>query len=233
MFGTGVLSGTAGYGDSNMLFGGRSFAGTGAIQSGLPDPVRFGGAHANMPGYGAAPVDPCSGLSGFLTADKPQTKAGHSSTMTPVTIQILRHAIENTPSDQLIVNGRELSMFALVACLEKVQTMSGGANLTINDSSGCCNVVTYDNETRDFMRSCKVGTYVRICGVVQGWTGQKEIRALDVRAIENPNEIAFHFVEVVHNYLSFTGKMEKNGVAVASNTSSLLATNCVNTAPRR
>lgn len=204
-------------------YGGGGYGGTGGGVNDAAAPMGGGAA------FGAAA--PSQGLRGFLDGgqnDPAATNAGSPSraaggqqqrqaqTLTPVTIRLLQDAINQQKSQgggqdtPYCVNGRELGMLTLVACVESSEQGPMFKKLKMSDGSGRIDIHHYtDSDGPSKSDDLRVGDYVRVFGHLRAWQGTEGISAHHIAKVENANEIAYHAVEVAHVHLASTGRLVK------------------------
>mmetsp|Transcript_74391 Transcript_74391/g.138928 ORF Transcript_74391/g.138928 Transcript_74391/m.138928 type:complete len:397 (-) Transcript_74391:192-1382(-) len=206
---------------------GYAFGGGGFGASGI------GGLGTNELGYGMqGPENPggvtlpttTQGFGGFVGNDQ-QTKAavprgGHRAgqSLTPLTIRMLLDAHEKQklqgegPDAPLIVNDREVYLFTLVGCVETVQEQMQFKLYNINDGTGRIQARIYTDTNH--VSGPAAGDYVRVHGSLNAFSGSLQVGAHDIRCVESSNEVAHHFVEVVHVHLMLTGQIRKGSADV-------------------
>jgi len=178
----------------------------------------FGGG--NFDGGPMATQSGGSGLGGFpQNGESPERKqpgqGQQQQSMMPLTLRMLLDAHErrresgvqqglDTP---LVVNGRELHMFTLVACIETISMDQIYKSLQVNDGTGRMTVKQYHDATQAGNQELQLGEYVRIFGSLRYWNGEFHISAHHIEKVVDPNEVSFHYIEVAHVHLSLAGKM--------------------------
>ena len=191
-----------------------------------------GGGFQASQGYGGggfvppeASMPPASqGLAGFIndgnrTQETPQGGAkAVAHTLTPVTIRMLQEGVQERrrngmnmgPDESIRVNGRELHMLTLVACVEGMQMQQLGMALTLNDGTGRMECQMYaDTDSVSTGPDFQVGDYIRVFGHLRYWNDEDRITAHRIAKIENANEISHHTIEVTHVHMSLLGKLVK------------------------
>jgi len=170
-------------------------------------------------GYAASMGETQSaGLAGFVGGGGgglPEQR--QAQTLTPVTIKMLQDAVKQQKNSgpqpggmdaAYMVNGKDLGMLTLVACVESVQETQSYKNYQVNDGTARMSVQYY-NDVDALVQDIRPGAYVRIFGHLRSWQGSEHISAHHVVQIENANEIPYHFIEVTHVHLSLLGKLVK------------------------
>merc|ERR1719443_2090628 len=122
-------------------------------------------------------------------------------------------SMQNTnegPDGIFLANGREVSMFTLVAYLEsKMEETEIFESLVLNDATGRIPAKVYrdrDQATCPAERA-QAGEYVRVFGSLRTWNGQIQITCHSVRRVDKNSEVPFHLIEVVYTHLDLTGKL--------------------------
>jgi len=184
----------------------------------------YGADTSNEAAYGGAPA-PSQGLAGYLRDSAPgeskeQAQGGAKAaahTLMPVTIRMLldgvaakRQGGSMGPDENIRVNGKELNMLTLVACVDGIQMQQMGMNISLNDGTGKIDCHMYaDTSSVSNGPDFQAGDYIRLFGHLRQWEGEDRITAHRAAKIEDANEIAYHAIEVVHVHLSLTGKLVK------------------------
>ncbi|CAK9032567.1 unnamed protein product [Durusdinium trenchii] len=194
---------------------------TGAMVSG-----GYGGS--DLPLEATGNPAPSQGLAGFLNDAHPGQDAPSGGgvsggkavahTLTPVTIRMLLDGVSdkrqsgNTigPDEAIRVNGRELHMLTLVACVEKVQMQQLGMMVSLNDGTGRMECQMYaPSDSVSSGPEFQAGDYIRVHGHVRHWEQEYRITAARMSKIESINEISHHTVEVATVHLALTDKLVK------------------------
>merc|ERR550514_2716242 len=100
------------------------------------------------------------------------------------------------PDAALIVNGREVSTFTLVALLESETGGAGGEvykGYMLNDATGRIEAKMYLTEADQggAEESPKPGQYVRVFGSCRTWNSQLQITAHRVKPVLSSTEVPF------------------------------------------
>uniref|UniRef100_A0A7S4SI25 OB domain-containing protein n=1 Tax=Alexandrium monilatum TaxID=311494 RepID=A0A7S4SI25_9DINO len=235
MFGGGSFGGAGGYGGGGGYGGfGGSTAGmppsggyggaAGELMAGAHLPVAGDTMASTLGGYGAGMGQASQGLSGFMNAGNAQGEQPgapaqqRAQTLTPVTIRMLNDAIKQQKSNggqmagldaMYVVNGRELGMVTLVACVESIQQLQTFKAYTLSDGTGRLLVQCFGDCDAAGAQEIQPGEHVRIFGHLRGWQGQEGVNAHQIARVESANEISYHSIEVAHVHLSLTGKLVK------------------------
>eukprot|EP00930_Biecheleria_cincta_P020573 TRINITY_DN15447_c0_g3_i1.p1 TRINITY_DN15447_c0_g3~~TRINITY_DN15447_c0_g3_i1.p1 ORF type:complete len:408 (+),score=95.56 TRINITY_DN15447_c0_g3_i1:36-1226(+) len=205
-------------------FGGGGYGGGGF---GLGDGFA---SDAGAQGFGGAMQATQPGLAGFLAADSTNTAGdagGHEAgggrvggkastqTLTPVTIRMLLESAQElkragplAPDASFRVNGREMGMVTVVACVDSIQQQQMSFYLTLSDGTGKIDCHLYCDESSG-PPNCKVLDYVRVFGHLRHWESKENLNVHHVAKVESSNEIAYHGIEVAHVHLAMTGKLIK------------------------
>jgi len=234
MFGGGGFGGGgyAGYGGAG--FGGSADNDPGRIGGGGLDQGGFNAVPGgNMDaGFGAAPGAPATqpGLANWVNqgGDSPekQQRPGQQrekESLTPLTLRMLLDAHERLrqnvqqvgPDAELFVNGRAISMFTFVGCLESLSMEQVYKVLQVNDGTGRISVKNYhDPQQAVNQQDLQVGDYVRVFGTLRHWGGDFHVSAHHISRVASADEISFHYVEVAHTHLSMTGRMPNKAASM-------------------
>ncbi|MES1912942.1 MAG: hypothetical protein MHM6MM_005185 [Cercozoa sp. M6MM] len=132
----------------------------------------------------------------------------------PVTVKQVLAA--EGQDENLMLNGRRLEMVKLVGIISSEETSGSRSNYNILDTTGEIGVTRFwvenrdgeeqeeiDQETLELQNQCKQGAVVAVFGFVKQFNQTRTITANQMRPVE-PNELAFHFLEVMDatRYLS-------------------------------
>lgn len=188
----------------------------------------FGGGFDTGAGFG--------GGGGFV-ADNTQTQGGYGygtapssggggsgsdvkrgDTLQPVTIAQLNAASSDADS-KFSVNGQQLGMVTFVARITACEPRVTMIQLQLDDCSGSLGAsYMVDPEMNEYSMQkrehIKDGAWVRIAGMAKTQNGEVGVDAIQVKAVEDFNEITYHKLEVVRAFLGQT----KSRPAAASGT---------------
>lgn len=227
--GTTMPAGGGGYGGAAPPGGGyggtaaRPFSAGGFGMGGAPEPAAEAGgfmqAGANGAGFGAGAGGYGGAADGAGTAPDIGGGGESSQTLMPVTVRMLLDAVERRnsgpggPDAPLRINARDVNMITLVACVEKSGMDQMFKVFHVNDGCGRVVVKMYaeldPTGTRMGDDDPQPGEYVRVYGSLRSFHDEFHISAHNIARIENPNELAYHFVEVAYVHLSLSGKIQR------------------------
>lgn len=205
--------------------GGLNWNQDGAAPGGTNNADGFGGG-----AFGGGFPAQSQGLGGFMNQGdgggqgggdvSPKNQQGSVQTLTPVTVRMLQDAIKQQqnqpgsapggPDAQFLINGRELHMLTLVACVESVQEQAIYKVFKLNDGTGRIETFVYiESAGPAGGEEMRAGDYVRVYGHLRAWGGKERLNSHHIAKVRSSNEISYHGIEVAHVHLSSVGKINK------------------------
>uniref|UniRef100_A0A3B4Y6E7 Replication protein A C-terminal domain-containing protein n=1 Tax=Seriola lalandi dorsalis TaxID=1841481 RepID=A0A3B4Y6E7_SERLL len=117
-----------------------------------------------------------------------------------------------------LVSGAEFYLVSLlslqvsvVGVVRALSHFATNVQYAVDDMTGPrLNVKQWVNEEDDaVMPFASPGTYVKVIGNLHSFSGQRSLLAMDIRCIDDPNEITSHMLEVVQAHMEHFGKVSQ------------------------
>ncbi|XP_062085550.1 replication protein A 32 kDa subunit A-like isoform X2 [Humulus lupulus] len=164
--------------------------------------------------FSASQFDTPSAFSGagFMSSQSSQlTDAGPSPAkgrdshgLIPVTVKQISEAHHSgDEKSNFVINGVEAANVTLVGMVSDKTERNTDVSLFLDDGTGRIKCRRWVNENFDAreMEGLEDGMYVRVNGHLKILQGTRQLVAFSVRPVSNFDEISFHFIECIHNYL--------------------------------
>eukprot|EP00301_Raphidiophrys_heterophryoidea_P014865 c23336_g1_i1.p1 GENE.c23336_g1_i1~~c23336_g1_i1.p1 ORF type:complete len:302 (+),score=76.10 c23336_g1_i1:33-908(+) len=162
---------------------------------------QFGGMGATGPGGNTFNSD--------IASQSPQKKFHDSrvESIIPVTVrQIL--TCEKSQDDTFHIDGTDVQQVTLVVLITTITPQETKVTYTADDGTGMISIVkwiptdTPENQKQDHRLRFRENTYVRVFGALRSSENNVNVLAYNMRAVEDFNEITYHFLEAisVHKY---------------------------------
>ncbi|PHT98281.1 Replication protein A 32 kDa subunit B [Capsicum chinense] len=159
---------------------------------------------------------------GFMPSQATQTASDHSfspaknrdsQTLIPLTVKQISEAFQSSDDKtNFLIDGVDVNNVKLVGILFNKAEMLTAVSFVVDDGTGRLDCFRWVNEAVDTkeMEALTNGIYVRVHGHLKGFQGKKQLMAYSVRPVDDYNEIASHFAEViyVHSYNSRLRKQQ-------------------------
>ncbi|KAF3657576.1 putative centrosomal protein of 83 kDa-like [Capsicum annuum] len=159
---------------------------------------------------------------GFMPSLATQTASDHSfspaknrdsQTLIPLTVKQISEAFQSSDDKtNFLIDGVDVNNVKLVGILFNKAEMLTAVSFVVDDGTGRLDCFRWVNEAVDTkeMEALTNGIYVRVHGHLKGFQGKKQLMAYSVRPVDDYNEIASHFAEViyVHSYNSRLRKQQ-------------------------
>mmetsp|Transcript_22 Transcript_22/g.67 ORF Transcript_22/g.67 Transcript_22/m.67 type:complete len:235 (+) Transcript_22:45-749(+) len=135
----------------------------------------------------------------------------------PVSVHQVLSSAAGSGDDSSLINGREASQVTIIGMIKTKEEKSMCTTYQIDDGTGFIDVKVWqdssdDDTTAQKYEEMKEGVYVRVIGQVRSFQGMKSMTAFNMRVLQDPNELTFHLMEVIHTHISLT-----NAGAMAGN----------------
>ncbi|CAN4109444.1 unnamed protein product [Withania somnifera] len=134
-----------------------------------------------------------------------------SQTLTPLTVKQITEAFQSSDDKaNFLIDGVDVNNVKLVGILcNKVERITD-ISFVVDDGTGRLDCFRWVNEAVDTkeMEAITNGMYVRVHGHLKGFHGKKQLMAYSVRPVDDYNEIASHFAEVIYVH-SYNSKLRK------------------------
>ncbi|XP_061597564.1 replication protein A 32 kDa subunit-like [Cololabis saira] len=126
----------------------------------------------------------------------------------PATVSQLLAATRVT-NDTFTIWDWELNQVSIVGIIRGFAPFVTNIQYSVDDMTGPpLNVKLWVNMEDGAMRNpVSPGTYVRVIGSLRDFSGQRSVLAIDVRCIDDLNEITSHMLEVVQAHMQIFGKV--------------------------
>ncbi|XP_074470305.1 replication protein A 32 kDa subunit-like isoform X1 [Sebastes fasciatus] len=117
-------------------------------------------------------------------------------------------AASQVSSDNFAICDLELNQVSVVGIIRGLAPFVTNIQYSVDDMTGPPLTVKQWVNTEDCapMTSASPGTYVRVTGSLRSFNGQRSLLAMNIRCIEDPNEITSHTLEVVQAHMHLFGK---------------------------
>ncbi|XP_059296168.1 replication protein A 32 kDa subunit B isoform X1 [Lycium ferocissimum] len=175
---------------------------------------------------------------GFMPSQATQTAADHSfspaknrdsQTLIPLTVKQISEAFQSSDDKtNFLIDGVDVNNVKLVGLLFNKAERITDVSFVVDDGTGRVDCFRWVNEAVDTkeMEAVTNGMYVRVHGHLKGFQGKKQLMAYSVRPVDDYNEIASHFAEViyVHSYNSRLRKQQDSSSMSAQVPSSAVNT---------
>lgn len=202
-YGGGNYGGTPGYGNTG--YGNAGFGG-GYMQGGTGGGGGYGaggGSFGNGGSYGG------TGSAGGGGGGR----GNYNETIMPLTIKQIQDAEMEPGGDKLIVNNASIEQITIVARIVQADFETTMIALTFDDCTGTIqgsHMLPVDDGTggHEFAvqkrQQLKQGVWTRIIAIIESTSGTRRLSVFKIRAVEDPNEIVYHRLEVVKVFLTLT-----------------------------
>lgn len=151
-------------------------------------------------------------------------KSRENQGLVPVTVKQISEATQSgDEKSNFVINGVDLNNVTLVGLVFEKVERNTDVNFVLDDGTGRIKCRRWINENFDAkeMEEVKNGMYVRVFGHLKSFQGVRQLVAFAVRPVTNFDEVPFHFIDCIHNYLTTKIKIEGitsvNPSSVASN----------------
>ncbi|XP_015885314.1 replication protein A 32 kDa subunit A isoform X1 [Ziziphus jujuba] len=153
-------------------------------------------------------------MSSQLTDSTPSAaKSRETHGLVPVTVKQISEAYQSgDEKSNFEINGVDISNVTLVGMVFNKTERNTDVNFTLDDGTGRIGCRRWVNEVFDTreMEEVQDGMYVRVNGHLKIFQGNRQLVAFSVRPVTNFDEIAFHFIECIHNHLQ-SSKIRQQG----------------------
>ncbi|KAG0346942.1 replication factor A protein 2 [Podila humilis] len=131
-------------------------------------------------------------------------KKQQSHTLRPVTIKQLLNASQTQTDGDHRIDNIPLGQVTFIGSVRNLNKQSTSHLYQIEDGTGSIDVRRFPPEEEDpaLTSSIKIGSYVRIVGILKDFSGRMSVSAHSVRAVENLNELTYHNLEVMYVHTS-------------------------------
>ena len=144
------------------------------------------------------------------------------TTTVPVTVAMLLRSRPPPDNDErfkpdalLLEDGRPLHMIRLVGAVRSFSELSTTISYQVEDGTGIVEVRQYIDNSCSYVAKLRSTTmkeniYVKLFGRLKIYGGRHEIQAESIRPLSSGNELAHHFLEVVHAGETYKNEADKD-----------------------
>ncbi|KAL5559372.1 hypothetical protein UlMin_035583 [Ulmus minor] len=153
-------------------------------------------------------------------------KARDSHGLVPVTVKMISEGQHSgDEKSNFIIHGVDASNVTMVGMVLNKAERNTDVSLTLDDGTGRIECRRWVNENFDSreMEEIQDGMYVRVNGHMKTFQGVQQLVAFSVRPVTNFDEVAFHFIECIHNFLRSSKSRLQGNSAIQPADSSLTA----------
>nr|XP_020462080.1 replication protein A 32 kDa subunit-like isoform X2 [Monopterus albus] len=146
--------------------------------------------------------------SGGITGHKAVTSKKSTLQILPCTVSQLLSASE-VSSDTFAICDWELNQVSVVGVIREFSPCTANIRYSVDDMTGPPLNVKQWVTSEDCAQITFVspGTYVKVTGSLHNFHGQRSLLAMNIRFIEDLNELTSHMLEVVQAHMQIFGKM--------------------------
>ncbi|XP_070703230.1 replication protein A 32 kDa subunit-like [Pempheris klunzingeri] len=149
----------------------------------------------------------CSQSPGGMTSHKAATTQKAMLQIVPCTVSQLLSASQ-VSNDNFVICDRELSQVSVVGVVRALSHFVTNIQYSVDDMTGPpLNVKQWVNAEDCALTFSSPGTYVKVTGSLRNYSGQRSLLAMDIRRIEDLNEITSHMLEVVQAHMQLFGEV--------------------------
>ncbi|GLT52889.1 hypothetical protein SLA2020_261990 [Shorea laevis] len=124
--------------------------------------------------------------------------------LVPVTVKQISEASQSgDEKSTFVINGVDVANVTLVGMVFDKVGRNTDVGFNLDDGTGRIGCRRWMNENFDTIEMEKIldGMYVRVNGHLKSFKGVKQLVAFSVRPVTNFDEVAFHFIDCIHNHL--------------------------------
>ncbi|KAF3447633.1 hypothetical protein FNV43_RR12820 [Rhamnella rubrinervis] len=149
----------------------------------------------------------------FTDSSPSPAKSRESHGLVPVTVKQISEAYQSgDEKSNFVISGVDVSNVTVVGMVFNKVERNTDVNFILDDGTGRMECRRWVNESFDTMEMEEIhdGMYVRVNGHLKIFQGNRQLVAFSVRPVTNFDEIAFHFIECIHNHLK-SSKIRQQG----------------------
>ncbi|XP_022145139.1 replication protein A 32 kDa subunit A [Momordica charantia] len=172
--------------------------------------------------FSSSQFDSGSGFTSSQVPDSTSAKSRESPGLVPVTVKQISEAFHSGEEKaNFVINGVDITNVTIVGKVSEKAERNTDITFVVDDGTGRIGCKRWVNDTFDTkqMDDIQDGMYIRVNGHLKIFQGNMQIFAFSVRPVTNCDEITFHFIECIHDYLR-NSKLQLNGVASTQSQSS-------------
>ncbi|AWP04789.1 putative replication protein A 32 kDa subunit-like isoform 3 [Scophthalmus maximus] len=150
----------------------------------------------------------CSQSTGGFTSHSAVTSKNAALQILPCTVSQLLSASQ-VDKGAFAIGDLELNQVSVVGVVRECSPLATSVRYSVDDMTGPpLNVKQWVNtEDGAIVAVASPGTYVKVTGNPRNIRGQRYLMAMNIRCIEDLNEITSHMLEVVQAHMQLSGKV--------------------------
>ncbi|GMY17743.1 replication protein A 32 kDa subunit A [Fagus crenata] len=156
---------------------------------------------------------------GFLFSQQTQpsdstpspAKSRETHGLVPVTVKQIREASQSgDEKSNFVINGVDVVNVTVVGMVFDKAGRNTDVAFALDDGTGRIKCRRWLNENFDTIEMEEIldGMYVRVNGHLKSFQGVKQLAAFSVRPVTNFDEVAFHFIDCIHNHLQTKSQVQ-------------------------
>lgn len=152
---------------------------------------------------------------GFTSSQTTSEKKKAAFKILPCTVSQLLSAWE--ANDVFMIGDTEINQVSLVGVITRIVPFVANILYSVDDMSGPPMDVKYWTDTEDphvLKTTFSPGTYVKVSATLHTFQGQRSLVALNMRRLDDLNEITSHMLEVVQAHMQLGGVANGDGNSV-------------------
>ncbi|KAF5461513.1 hypothetical protein F2P56_017609 [Juglans regia] len=138
-------------------------------------------------------------------------KSRETQGLVPVTVKQISEASQyGDEKSNFVINGVDVANVTVVGMVFDKAGRNTDIGFTIDDGTGRIGCRRWMNENFDTIEMEEIldGMYVRVNGHLKSFKGVKQLVAFSVRPVTNFDEVTFHFIDCIHNYLQSKSQLQ-------------------------
>ncbi|XP_059460625.1 replication protein A 32 kDa subunit A isoform X2 [Corylus avellana] len=144
-------------------------------------------------------------------SDPSPAKSRETQGLVPVTVKQISEASQSgDEKSTFVINGVDVANVTLVGMVFDKLGRNTDVGFNLDDGTGRIGCRRWINENFDTTEMEKIldGMYVRVNGHLKSFKGVKQVVAFSVRPVTNFDEVAFHFIDCIHNHLQSKSQLQ-------------------------
>ncbi|XP_050365114.1 replication protein A 32 kDa subunit A [Argentina anserina] len=132
------------------------------------------------------------------------SRSRESHGLVPVTVKQISEAHQSgDEKSNFVIDGVDVANVSVLGMVFEKAEQATCVNFMLDDGTGRIKCRRWVNESFDSteMEQIQDGMYVSVNGHLKVFQGVREIVAFSVRPVKNFDEVAFHYIECIHNNL--------------------------------
>ncbi|KAG2691678.1 hypothetical protein I3843_08G019700 [Carya illinoinensis] len=138
-------------------------------------------------------------------------KSRETQGLVPVTVKQISEASQyGDEKSNFVINGVDVANVTVVGMVFDKAGRNTDIGFSVDDGTGRIGCRRWMNENFDTIEMEEIldGMYVRVNGHLKSFKGVKQLVAFSVRPVTNFDEVTFHFIDCIHNYLQSRSQLE-------------------------